>query len=75
MLALLARRFAPNDVVLLRPPGNRGAALAAVAPFTAPLVQVGGKATAYVCSNFACAAPVTTLEALGELLDGAPEDR
>jgi len=75
MLALLAGRFAPNDVVLLRPPGNRGAALAAVAPFTAPLVQVGGKATAYVCSNFACAAPVTTLEALGELLDGAPEDR
>ena len=69
MLALLAGRYAPNDVVLLRPPGA-AEALAAVAPFTEPLVQVGGAATAYVCTNFACAAPVTTLEGLAGLLDG-----
>ncbi len=67
MLTLLAGRYAPNDVVLLRPPGD-AADLAAVSPFTEPLVQVGGQATAYVCTNFACAAPVTTLEALADLL-------
>lgn len=69
MLALLAGRYAPNDVVLLRPPGA-AEALAAVAPFTEALVQVGGAATAYVCTDFACAAPVTTLEGLAGLLDG-----
>ena len=67
MLAMLAGRFAPNDVVLLRRPGEAGAALAEVAPFTAAL-EARGEATAYVCTDFACAEPVTTLEALAALL-------
>ena len=75
MLALLARRYAPNDVVLLRPPGEEGASLAAACPFTEPLVPVDSKATAYVCTNFACAAPVTTLEALAGLLEDGAADR
>ncbi len=31
--------------------------------------QVGGKATAYVCENYACKLPVTTVAELAELLD------
>jgi hypothetical protein len=34
---------------------------------------VEGKAAAYVCENFTCKAPVTTVEALRKLL--APEKR
>ena len=49
--------------------------LAYLAPFTEPLVQVDSKATAYVCTNFACAAPVTTLEALAGLLEDGAVDR
>jgi len=75
MLALLAGRYAPNDVVLLRPPGEEGSALAAASPFTGPLVQVDGTTTAYVCSDFTCAAPVTTLAALAGLLADRPGDR
>ena len=75
MLALLAARYAPNDVVLLRAPGQGALELSAVSPFTEALVQVGGKATAYVCTNFACAAPVTTLEALDELLGADASER
>jgi uncharacterized protein YyaL (SSP411 family) len=30
--------------------------------------QLEGKATAYVCHNFACSTPTTTHEALAELL-------
>ncbi len=75
MLALLAGRYAPNDVVLLRPPGEEGSALAAASPFTGPLVEVDGTTTAYVCSDFTCAAPVTTLAALAGLLADRPGDR
>jgi uncharacterized protein len=32
------------------------------------MTQVEGKATAYVCHNFACSVPTTTPEALAELL-------
>jgi uncharacterized protein len=32
------------------------------------MTQLEGKATAYVCHNFACSIPTTTPEALAELL-------
>jgi len=69
MIAALRKDFRPNQVVILRTPENAGA-LAKVAPYTETQVSVGGKATAYVCRNFACKVPTeeiaTMLKSISE---------
>jgi uncharacterized protein YyaL (SSP411 family) len=40
-----------------------------IAPLLEGKGQIGDKATAYVCHNFTCAAPVTTWEDLKPLLE------
>ena len=58
MLAAIRRVYAPNAVTIMKP--SRGSALLdRLAPFTASLREVAGKATAYVCRDFTCALPVT----------------
>ena len=42
--------------------------LAAVLPLVGAMKLVGGKPAVYVCRNFACAAPVTTVEELEKVL-------
>ena len=71
MQRLLSERFAPNDVVLHKLPGASGEALAKVAAYTAPQVALHNGAAAYVCQDFVCQAPVSTVEEL-ELLLGKP---
>ncbi len=70
MLAELRRPFLPNKVILLRPSNDEAAAarLAKLAPFTETQVAIDGKATAYVCENFACQLPTTDLNKMRELL-------
>jgi len=50
-------RYAPNKVVLHRPPGE--ARITEIAPYTEQQLPIRGKATAYVCTNFMCRLPVT----------------
>jgi uncharacterized protein YyaL (SSP411 family) len=57
LLASIRRRFLPNAVV----------ARASEAPVAMPAVD--GKATVYVCVNFACNLPVTGVTELDELLE------
>jgi hypothetical protein len=57
-------RFLPFAVVLPVTPGESQQRLGAVAPFVAPMQALGGRATAYVCRDFACRAPVTDAAAL-----------
>jgi hypothetical protein len=63
MLAVLNRTYAPHDAVLLKTRAN-AARLARLVGFTAALKPVDGKATAYVCADFACSRPVTDPRAL-----------
>ena len=63
MLRALHHRFRPNKVVLLRPEGDEPA-IAGIAPYTADQTAVDGKATAYVCRDFACRAPTTEIEVM-----------
>ena len=59
--------FAPNKVVLHRPPGD-APAITRIAPYTAPQRAIRGKATAYVCTNYACKLPVTDVGKVGAML-------
>ncbi|HEX7808233.1 MAG TPA: hypothetical protein VF608_05905, partial [Thermoanaerobaculia bacterium] len=51
-------KYVPNKVVLHRPSGDEPA-IARIAPYTREQRAIGGKATAYVCTNFMCKLPVT----------------
>ncbi|MBM4248641.1 MAG: thioredoxin domain-containing protein [Euryarchaeota archaeon] len=59
MLKALRAEFLPDLVVLLKPPGEKGEALAKLAPFTKDMKMHDGKATAYVCTGGTCKQPVT----------------
>lgn len=68
MLRKLYRAFVPNKVVLLHPPGDEGRSIEAIAPFTKEQQSVEGRATAYICRDFACRAPVTDAETFMKML-------
>jgi uncharacterized protein YyaL (SSP411 family) len=72
LLNTLNRRYEPNKVVALHPPSKTGEATAIekLAPYLKDQVAQEGKATAYVCSGYACQQPVTSPAALEELLEG-----
>ncbi|WP_420463041.1 thioredoxin domain-containing protein [Candidatus Palauibacter sp.] len=64
MLAALTDRYGPRTAVLFKPAdgaadGRAAADLEAVAPFTGAYDVRDGRATAYVCSHFACRRPTT----------------
>ena len=71
MLAVLREIYLPNLTLLLRPEGDQGAAIAAIAPFTREMRAVGGRTAAYVCTGFACRQPVTDPRELAALLKAA----
>jgi len=62
-LSALHEVFAPNKVVLLRPPGAR-VPIVELAPFAAAQRPVDGRATIYLCENFTCRAPTHDVDAV-----------
>jgi uncharacterized protein YyaL (SSP411 family) len=63
MLAALRRPFIPEKIVLFRPADKSSAeAITAIAPFTRSMAARNGQATAYVCQEFACKLPTTSIE-------------
>ena len=69
MLTALRKGFRPNQVILLRTPEN-AATLAMLAPYTETQLSMNGKATAYVCRNFACKLPTNEI---GKMLESMEE--
>ena len=70
LLSALADRYGPRTAVLFKPVGDAGAAarLEEVARFTRAHGAPDGRATAYVCSDFACRRPTSDIEEmLGQL--------
>jgi len=68
LLRTIHTRFLPNRILLLLDSDETRAALAAGSPAVASMRPLDGRATAYVCRNFACQLPVSDVGALAELL-------
>ena len=63
MIHLLYDSFIPNKVVAFRPTSETQASeIIVLIPFLAQQVPVGGKTTLYVCENYACKTPITSIE-------------
>jgi uncharacterized protein YyaL (SSP411 family) len=67
MLRHVHESYVPNKILLVIDPAEDTGGAFAHLPVE-EMTQTAGKATAYVCHNFACSVPTTTLEALAELL-------
>jgi len=61
MVSLLHSSFLSNTISLLYSQDEQGRQLEDMVPFIHDYKQVNGKATAYVCENFTCQAPITEL--------------
>jgi uncharacterized protein YyaL (SSP411 family) len=59
MLKALRSRFIPNKVALFRPTEKESPHIDELAEYIKYQVSLNGKATAYVCMNFACKEPTT----------------
>ena len=68
LLAEIHRHFVPHKVLLLADGGDGQRYLEEKLEAVRGMKTIDGKATAYVCENFTCKAPVTEPKALGELL-------
>jgi uncharacterized protein YyaL (SSP411 family) len=67
MIRVLQRKFMPNAIYMLNQNGEAGEAARKLIPLLHDKTMLGGKATAYICENFACHSPVTELEELEEV--------
>ncbi|HAG99766.1 MAG TPA: thioredoxin domain-containing protein, partial [Ktedonobacter sp.] len=72
LLEVINRRYLPNSVLARADPADSLAVQTAQTVQAVPLLAdrplKDGKATAYVCQNFTCLAPVNTAEELERLL-------
>ncbi|OAS13954.1 thioredoxin domain-containing protein [Paenibacillus oryzisoli] len=67
MLRAVQRQYLPNALLVLHPPGAAGGAVRQLIPLVQDKLPLGGRATAYVCENFACQAPTQDVEELQNL--------
>jgi uncharacterized protein YyaL (SSP411 family) len=75
LLGALKRTYLPNTVILFKPVEKSSAPIEKISPFTKDMVEVNGRAAAYVCSNGRCLRPVTTAEKLLQILAKGRPDR
>jgi len=68
LLNVLRKEFLPNTIVLFRPAEEREPEISKLAPFTAEMGLLAGKAAAYVCSDYRCERPTTKPEDLRSFL-------
>jgi len=68
MLKALRERFLPSKVVLFVPDGG-APEVTEIAGYVEDYHSIDGKATAYVCVNFSCQLPVTSVSQMLKLLE------
>jgi uncharacterized protein len=69
MLTALRKPFLPQKVVVYRPADQNAASeITKIAPFTRSMTAKNGRSTAYVCREFACKLPTTSIDQMLENL-------
>ncbi|PAP77957.1 thioredoxin domain-containing protein [Rubrivirga marina] len=71
MLRAVREVYAPHAVFVLRAPGQGPAPITDLVPFAEAQTAVDGRATAYVCENHVCQAPITDAEGARQSLADA----
>lgn len=69
MLELVNRSFQPFTVVVFKDAEGVAAGITSIAAYTEDQIMIDDKATAYVCENFACRAPVTDIAQLEQMFN------
>jgi uncharacterized protein len=72
---VLRSRFLPRKVVLFHPPGSEGGAVRTLSAFLEGLLPVDGAPAAYLCEDYRCALPATSVAAVERQLANAPAHR
>jgi uncharacterized protein YyaL (SSP411 family) len=67
-LEAIHSRFLPNHTVLLIDSDEARQTLGGFMPALKDMTAIEGKTTAYVCENFACQLPTTSVDKMMELL-------
>jgi uncharacterized protein YyaL (SSP411 family) len=74
LLAAIHARFIPNKILLLADAAEGQKYLSASLPIVPSMTMINGKATAYVCENYACRLPTSEVETLARLLEGVEQN-
>lgn len=61
MLVAMQKIFAPNKILMFRPEGTDLPEISQIARFTEGQKSIEGKATAYICKNYVCNVPTTSV--------------
>ena len=73
MIRAVGSHYTPGVSIIFRPSGEEEPEITRVAGFTRDAVAIGGKATAYVCTNYACEIPVTDPDEVLRRIRAIPE--
>jgi uncharacterized protein len=68
MINLVHRTFMPHRVLLFKPAGPEGERLSALCAYVEALHPVNRQPTVYVCENYACKQPITSLQDLETII-------
>jgi len=60
--------YLPDTVTIFQPADNAGEQIRELIPFIQEMKPLEGKATAYICENFACRPPVTDMDEIERVL-------
>ncbi|CAK4814206.1 unnamed protein product, partial [Aphanomyces euteiches] len=69
MIRAIQTRYAPNTLIIVNPKGEGKAEVEALLPLVQGKNVLGGQATAYVCENFSCQSPTSSLDELLEMIN------
>ncbi len=68
MLRALRREFIPNKIVLFRPSEQESPDIGRISELIKNKESLNNKATAYVCSDYACKSPTTDISEMLSML-------